>query len=153
MQPSPLTLASRLSTENSSAAAKVPCTLEFGRLLDGCKTYNTPGTHAIQFMCFSDVPQDRIKDITCIKLVVADCPFKEETKRVRATTGGDRINYPQTVSSKTTELQISKLLFNYTVSTPGACFLTPHIKDFFLSTPKWNVLSLLEFGSPPFPYA
>jgi len=55
---------------------------------------------------------------------------------VRATTGSDRINYPDDVSSKTAELPTSKLLFNSVVSTPGARFLTADIKDFFLSTSK-----------------
>jgi len=108
--------------------------MEWGRLSEGCTTYSTAGTQAIQFIHFSAIPQSRIKDITYIKLVVADRPFKEETKRVRATVGGDQINYPDNVSSKTAELLTSKLLFNSVVSTPGARFLTADIKDFFLST-------------------
>jgi len=92
------------------------------------------------------VPQDRLKCITYIKLVVADRPFKEETKRVRATAGGDRINYPDDVSSKTVELPTSKLLFNSVVSTPSARFLTADIKDFFLSTSK---MERAEFARVP----
>ena len=120
--------------------------MEFGRLSDGCKTYKTTGTQAIKFIRFSDVPKDRIKDITYVKLVVADRPFKVETKRVRATAGGDRINYPFDVSSRTAELNTSKLLFNSVVSTPGACFMTLDIQDFFLSTSK---MERAEFAKVP----
>jgi len=56
--------------------------MEWGCLSNGCTTYSTTGTQAIQFIHFSAIPQDRIKDITYIKLAVADPPFKEETKRV-----------------------------------------------------------------------
>ena len=120
--------------------------MEWGRLSDGCTTYSTTGTQAIQFILHSAIPKDRLKDITYIKLVVADRPFKEETKRVRATAGGDRINYPDDVSSKTAELPTSKLLFNSVVSTPGAKFLTADIKDFFLST---SAMERAEFARVP----
>jgi len=75
--------------------------MEWDCLSDGCTTYSTTGTQAIKFIRFSDIPRDQLKDITYIKLVVADRPFKEETKRAQATVGGDQINYPNEVSSKT----------------------------------------------------
>jgi len=120
--------------------------MEWGRLSNGCTTYSTSGTQAIQFIPFSDIPRERLKDITYIKLVVADRPFKEETKRVRATVGGDRINYPDEVSSKTAELTTSKLLCNSVISTPDARFLTLDIKDFFLTTSK---MDRAEFAKVP----
>jgi len=41
------------------------CAIEFGRLSDGCTTCSTSGAQAIQFIDFSSIPQNRIKDITC----------------------------------------------------------------------------------------
>jgi hypothetical protein len=110
--------------------------IEWGRLTDGCTPYLPSGTNAVKFIPYSDIPHDRRGDITYIRLVTADRPFKDETKRVRATAGGDRINYPFEVASKTADLPTSKALFNSVVSTPGAKFMSMDLKDFFLSTPS-----------------
>ena len=110
--------------------------MEWGRLSDGCKHYSTTGTNAIKWIPFSAIPPERRKDITYVKLVVVDRPFKEEPRRVRNTAGGDRINYPYEVSSRTAELTTSKLLLNSTISTPGARFLTLDIQNYFLTTDK-----------------
>jgi len=120
--------------------------MEFGRLSQGCKTYDTKGTDAIKFIAFAAIPKDRLKDITYVKLVVADRPFKTETRRVRATAGGDRINYPYEVSSKTAELDTSKMLFNSVVSTPDSRFLTLDLANYFLSTKQ---MERSEFAKLP----
>ena len=108
--------------------------LEFGRLVRGYKPYSNSGMEAMTFIPYSEIPYDRRKDVTYFRLVTADRPFKAETKRCRGTVGGDKINYPFEVNSKTAELPTVKMLFNSVVSTPGAKFMGMDIKDFFLTT-------------------
>jgi hypothetical protein len=51
------------------------------------------------------------------------------------TLGGDQIEYPGDKSTRTVGLTTAKMLFNSTISTPGAKFLVIDIKDFYLNTP------------------
>ena len=87
------------------------------------------------FIAYKEIPHGRCRDVTYIRLVTANRPFKEEIRRVRATVGGNHINYPFKVSTKTAEIQTAKLLFNSVISTPGvARFMTMDISDFYLTT-------------------
>ena len=108
--------------------------LEWGRLANGCQPELPNGSNAIRFINYQDIPQHRRKDVTYIRQVTADRPFKTEKERVRATAGGDRINYPYDVSTKTSDIQTAKMLFNSTISTKDARFMVMDIKDFYLST-------------------
>ena len=56
-----------------------------------------------------------------------------ETRRVRLTVGGDQIDYPGAVTTKTTDLITAKLLINSVISTDGAKFMGIDIKDFYLN--------------------
>ena len=65
------------------------------------------------------------------------------------TVGGDRIDYPFDVSAPTCDLTTIKLLWNSTLSTPGAKFFTMDISNFYLGTPmkrpeymclRWNLI-------------
>jgi hypothetical protein len=49
--------------------------------------------------------------------------------------GGDQIEYPGDKLTRTSGLTTAKMLFNSTISTPGARFLAIDIKDFYLNTP------------------
>ena len=108
--------------------------LEWGRLANGCHPELPKGTNAIRFIRYTDIPPPRRKDVTYVRQVTADRPHKTEQERVRATAGGDRINYPFEVSTKTADLTTAKLLINSTISTPGARFMSADLKDFYLST-------------------
>jgi hypothetical protein len=57
--------------------------------------------------------------------LLLDRPQKVEAERrcVRITAGGDRINYPGDVSTKTSDLTTAKCLMNSVISTPGAKFM------------------------------
>jgi hypothetical protein len=67
--------------------------------------------------------------------VVDTKAHKEETERTRLTVGGDQIEYPGDKSTRTYGLTTAKMLFNSTISTPGAKFLVIDIKNFYLNTP------------------
>lgn len=60
---------------------------------------------------------------------------KENPYRTRLTVGGDKINYPGKVGTPMCELLLAKIFFNSVISTPGACFATADISNFYLNTP------------------
>ena len=59
--------------------------------------------------------------------------------------GGDRINYPGDVATKTADITTTKLLLNSVVSTPNAKFMTLDVKNFYLNTPlkRYEYLRIL----------
>lgn len=108
--------------------------LEWGRLADGYPPHIPTGRNTIKFIRYDDIPKDRRRDITYFRQVTADKPFKEEKQRVRTTAGGDRINYPYEVTTKTSDLTTVKILVNSTISTANARWMTMDISNFYLMT-------------------
>lgn len=109
---------------------------EWARLAQGLPSAGIPtsaGTNTLRFITYQDIPAGR--KATYPRIVVADRPQKAQTKRVRVTVGGDRIDYPGKVATKGADLQTAKLLFNSVISTPDAKFMSVDIKDFYLNTP------------------
>ena len=88
---------------------------------------------SIKFIERSPVPAGR--KVTYGRLVCDHRPQKEEKNRTRLTVGGDRLDYPHDASCPTAGLTTCKLLFNSTISTPGATFIGMDVKNFYLNTP------------------
>jgi hypothetical protein len=86
---------------------------EIGRLTQGFGTQK--GTNTMFFIAYKNIPKGRKATYLCV--VAAFCPEKANPRRIRWTVGGDRIDYPYNVSTKT-----AKLLFNSVLSTPNAKF-------------------------------
>jgi hypothetical protein len=105
---------------------------EFGRLAQGVKT-GIKGTNTINLIHHHAVPSGRT--VTYARFCANIRPQKEETHRCRITVGGDRIDYPGEVSTKTAGLTTIKLLLNSVVSKPTANFMTVGVKEFYLNTP------------------
>ena len=91
------------------------------------------GTNTIHFIPFSAVPKGRKP--TYVRVVCAYRPEKEIPERVRWTAGGDRVDYPGKVSTKTADMVTVKVHINSVLSTPGARHMTVDLKDFYLGTP------------------
>jgi hypothetical protein len=89
---------------------------EIGRLAQGFGAIK--GTNTIFFINVKDIPKGR--KATYLRVVAAMRPEKANPRRVRWTVGGDRIDYPDDVSTKTADLTTAKLLINSTLSTPNA---------------------------------
>ena len=104
---------------------------EIGRLAQGYGAIK--GTDTIFFIHPSAMPKGR--KAAYLRAVSAYRPEKANPYRVRWTVGGDQIDYPFDVSTKTADLTTAKLLFNSVLSTPNAKFLTADLKDFYLGTP------------------
>ena len=104
---------------------------EIGRLAQGYGTVK--GTNTMYFIRVTDIPHGR--KATYLRVVSAFRPEKENPRRVRWTCGGDKVDYPFDVSTKTADLTTAKLLINSVLSTKYAKFLTADLKDFYLGTP------------------
>jgi hypothetical protein len=79
------------------------------------------------------MPQDR--QATYPRFVCSERPQKAKRHRTQMTVGGNKINYPGDKSTRTAELETTKILFNSVVSTPDAKFCTMDITNFYLNTP------------------
>jgi hypothetical protein len=109
---------------------------EWARVAQGLPSAGIPvtaGTNSIRFISRNELPPGRTA--TYPHIVVADRPQKKQTKRVRITVVGDRIDYPGIVATKAADLATVKLLLNSVISTPAAEFMTLDIQDFYLNTP------------------
>jgi len=77
----------------------------------------------------------RTQTITYARVVVDFCPQKADPYRIRITAGGNLINYPGELSTRTVDLTTSKLMWNSVLSTEGARYISLDIKNFYLSVP------------------
>ena len=108
---------------------------ELGRLAQGYRQH-TEGTDTLTFMSISDIqdiPSDRI--VTYARIVVDFRPQKADPYRVRVTVGGNLLNVPGDLSTRTAEMTTSKLMFNSVISTNNARFAVIDIKNMYLQTP------------------
>ena len=62
-------------------------------------------------------------------------PQKDKKNRTCLTVGGNLIVCLYDVSAPNDDLTTAKLVFNSVISTPGACFLTLDLKNFYLKAP------------------
>jgi hypothetical protein len=111
---------------------------ELGRLLQGYK-HHTEGTNTLFFMDKNEIrniPKD--KTVTYARIVVDYRPQKTDPYHVRVTVGGNLLNVPGDLSTRTAEMTTSKLLFNSVISTDEARFACIDIKNMYLQTPMEN---------------
>ena len=92
------------------------------------------GTNTIFFITPKEVPANRWRDITYVRIVVNYRPEKSDPYRTRLTLGGDQVNYLGYCVTPTVNLLTIKLLLNNVISFPNAKFITIDIKDFYLNT-------------------
>jgi hypothetical protein len=96
----------------------------------------TNGTNTIFFFSPKQVryiPTDRT--VAYGQIVIDHCPQKEDPNRVCITVGVNLINYPFELTTCTTDMVSSKLLWNSTISSKGACFASANIKNKYLYMP------------------
>ena len=108
--------------------------VKLGRLAQGYK--NTKGTNTIRFMnkqMIKKIPSNCT--ITYARIVVNYQPQKKDPNRVQITAGGNLINYPDELTTRTANLCTTKMLWSIIVSTPGAKYMCIDIKNMYLATP------------------
>ena len=120
---------------------------ELGRLVQGMPG-KAVGTNNIYFICKADITAERWKDVTYGSVVLAYRQEKPDPYQTRLTVGGNLIAYPGDCGTPTVDLITVRLLLRSIVSTPGAKFMTVHIKDFYLNSPmagyKYTHLKLCD---------
>jgi hypothetical protein len=105
---------------------------EFGRLVQGVGG-RIEGSNTIFFIPRQAVPKGKI--VTYGRFVVYIRPNKSEIHRVRLTVGGNLIQYPGDVSTRSADLTTSKCLWNSTIYNYGARYMCLDVKIFYLGTP------------------
>ena len=108
--------------------------IELGRIAQGYK--DTLGTNTVKFMNLDEIaniPSD--PTVTYARIVVDYRPQKTDPNRVRITAGGNLINYPYELTTRTTDLTTSKIMWNSVISTPGVRYACADVKNFYLCTP------------------
>jgi hypothetical protein len=96
----------------------------------------TKGTNTIHFLSHDEIrniPNDRT--VTYARIVVDHRPHKEDPNRVRITVGGNLIDYPFELTTRTAEMIAAKILWNSVISTYGAKFACCDIENMYLATP------------------
>jgi len=101
--------------------------VELGRLAQGYGT--TKGTETINFMTHEEIakiPGDRT--VTYARIVVDYRPQKKDPNRVQITVGGNLIEYPGELTTRTADLTTSKVMWNSVISTRGEDTHAPTLK-------------------------
>jgi hypothetical protein len=104
---------------------------EIGGSAQGLKR-GVKSTNTIKFIRIEDIPAERKAIYGSFEVDIK--AHKEETEPTHLTVGGDQIEYPGDKSTHT-GLTTAKMLFNSTISTPGARFFVIDINNFYLNTP------------------
>jgi hypothetical protein len=109
---------------------------EFVNLAQGDAATNTPGTNTIFVLTHNQIKQiPRDRTVTYTRIVVNYRPQKSDPNRVRLTVGGNLIDYPGELTTRTADLTTTKLPWNSVISTPGSRYMCLDIKNFYLGTP------------------
>lgn len=108
--------------------------IELGRLAQGYG--DTKGTNTVEFMSheeIANIPKDQT--VTYARIVVDYRAQKTDPNRVRITVGGNLIDYPYELTTRTADLTTPKIMWNSVVSTRDASYICADVKNFYLCTP------------------
>ncbi len=75
------------------------------------------------------------RTVTYTRIVVDYRPQKADPNCVQLTAGGNLIEYPGELTTRTADLTTTKMLWNSVISTDDARYLCLDIKKFYLGTP------------------
>jgi hypothetical protein len=125
---------------------------DFQRMCQGDKKLRTVGTNAMFVMTPKDVknmPPKRFA--TYAKTVVDFCPQKEDPHRIRITTGGNLINHPGELMTRTADITTSKQHWNSVLSTQQAKYMCIDLK-FFTFLCRLNITTICASPSDCFQF-
>ncbi len=109
---------------------------DFGGMCQGDDKTGQLGTNAMFVMTPSNVPlipTDRT--VTYTQVVIDHRPQKADPNRIRITAGGNLINYPGELTTRTADVTTAKLLWNSVLSMPEAKYMCLDMNFFYLSAP------------------
>ena len=87
------------------------------------------------------------KTPTYARIVVDLRQQKSDPNRVRITAGGNLIKCPGKLTTRTTDITITKIIWNSVISTEGARYGCFDVGDFYLKTP----MKKIEYMKMPLP--
>jgi hypothetical protein len=109
---------------------------DFGGMAPGDDKTGQKGTNSIFVMSHKAIRAIPKKQTVTYACVVVDYrPQKTDPHRICITAGGNLINYPGELSTRTADLTMSKLMWNSVISTAGVQYMCLDIKNFYLSAP------------------
>ena len=91
------------------------------------------GTETIKFLHYHEMPKDWQPTYVCFVCDIR--PQKTEQEQTRLTVGGNLIDYPDPVTTRTCDLVTFKIHINSTLSQPKRKYCSFDIKNFYLNTP------------------
>jgi hypothetical protein len=109
---------------------------DFGGMVQGDNKTGQKGTNSIFVMTYDEIrliPADQT--VTYARVVINFCPQKLDPHCIQITAGGNLINYPGKLTTRTATLTTSKLMWNSVLSTKGAKYMCLDIKNFYLTAP------------------
>jgi hypothetical protein len=107
---------------------------DFGGMAQGNNKTGQHGTNSIFVMTHAEIlliPADYT--ITYARVVVNFCLQKLDPHQIWITAGGNLINYPGELTTKTADLTTSKLMWSSVLSTKGTKLMCLDIKNFYLT--------------------
>jgi hypothetical protein len=125
---------------------------DFSGMSQGDNKKGQKGTNAMFVMSLQDIPnipKDRI--VAYARVVVNHCPQKTDPNHIRINAGGNLINYPGKLATRTADITTSKLHWNSVLSTPGAKYMCLDIKNFYLLAPL-DRYKCMRIPFPLFPH-
>jgi hypothetical protein len=126
----------------NSYRIKKSAAIEFGRLAQGVGG-RIEGPNTLFYIPCHSVPKGKV--VTYGRFVVNIHPNKPEVHCVRLAVGGNLIQYPGDVSTRSADLETSKCLWDSTISTAGAKHMCLDVKIFYLGT----LMEYFEYMSIP----
>ena len=114
---------------------------ELGRIFQGIRTRPKKNTHRIKVtdkfnaINYDDIPKELRKEITYYKFVCTFRTKKQDLDRICITIGGNRIKYTGDVGTKTTSLDLFKIVINSILSRKDANYVISNIINVYLQTP------------------
>ena len=105
---------------------------EFGRLAQGVGGQIT-GTETIRFIHHHEMPQTQ--QPTYAHFMCEVCQQKSEKERTRLTVGGNLIDYPDPITTRTCDLVTFKMHINSTLSRMKRKYCSFDVQNFYLNTP------------------
>ena len=108
--------------------------VELNQLAQGYQ--DIPGINTIKFMTHEEIkniPSDHT--VTYARIVVDYWAHKDDPNRFRITVGGNLINYPGELTTRTADPTTTKVMSNSVTSTQNAQYMCADVKNFYLCTP------------------
>ena len=98
-------------------------------------TLNLLHQATINVIHFQDIPKTRINEVCYTSVLCQERPGKIDPNRTCITICGTNFQYPGGVGTKTSSLEILKLIINSVILRAGENFVAFDISNFYLDTP------------------